>query len=287
MLQKTLKELFPSWEALRDRYREVVLFVVGLMKDPRPLVQYVYEMQLEHYLDEMRSGGDDGLPSIDADLLKSLHAASTVRLFDDPLHNKYINYHGFDGYDDSTPVYFPSRLYQFWDMGREVELENHHTQGEEIPPCAMNIEQPDEAASDSLLLICREISTHQGASDLYMVNGTYYSLDIPKLTNLRSLYLYMCSFPDSFLENLLRQLFDCGDSLQKLEVWRIDLRPYERLVDELLEDLVAHHEAGLAQRKLHLELVGFVADPTNFSWKFKEKWMNRCQRIHSIDCDID
>ena len=40
------------------------------MKDPRPLVQYVYEMQLEHYLDEMRSSGDDGLPSIDADLLE-------------------------------------------------------------------------------------------------------------------------------------------------------------------------------------------------------------------------
>ena len=263
--------------------------MAGLMKDSRPLVQYVYEMQLEHYLDEMRFSGDDGLPSIDADLLKSLHAESSVRLFDHPLHNKYINYydHNPDTGDptDTTSVYYPSRLYHFWGMGDEVELENHHTQGEEIPPCAMHIYQPYE--TDTLLSICRKISIHQAVSDLYMVNGTYYSLDIPKLTNLRSLYLYIFEFPDGFLDNLLRQLFGCGDSLQKLEVWRIDLRPYESLVDELLEDLVAHHEAGLAQRKLYLELVGFVAEPTNFSWKFKEKWMNRCQRIHSIDCDID
>ena len=271
---------------MRDRYREVVIFVAGLMKDSRPLVQYVYEMQLEHYLDEMRFSGYDGLPSIDADLLKSLHAESTVRLFDDPLHNKYINYynHGFDNYDDSTPVYYPSRLYHFWEIGHKVELENHHTQGEEIPPCAMHIYQPYE--TDTLLSICRKISIHQAVSDLYMLNGTYYSLDIPKLTNLRSLYLYMCEFPDGFLENLFRQLFGCGDSLQKLEVWRINLRPYESLLDELLEDLVAHHEGGLAQRKLYLELVGFVADPTNFSWKFKEKWMNRCRCIHSIYCHI-
>ena len=90
MFQETLKELFPSWEAVRTRYREVVLFVAGLMKDSRPLVQFVYEMQVEDYLNEMRSGGR---PSIDADLFKSLHAESSARLVDHPLHNKYINYY--------------------------------------------------------------------------------------------------------------------------------------------------------------------------------------------------
>ena len=63
-----LKELFPSWEAVQ-RYKEVVIFVVGLMKDPRPLVQHVYEMQVEDYLNNITSGNR---PSIDADLLKSL-----------------------------------------------------------------------------------------------------------------------------------------------------------------------------------------------------------------------
>ena len=54
----------------------------------------------------------------------------------------------------------------------------------------------------------REISRHQAVSDLYMVNGTYYSLDIPKLTNLRSLYLYMCSvsrwFPRESFPSVIR-----------------------------------------------------------------------------------
>ena len=34
LLQEMLKELFPSWEAVQ-RYKEVVIFVVGLMKDSR------------------------------------------------------------------------------------------------------------------------------------------------------------------------------------------------------------------------------------------------------------
>ena len=59
------------------------------MKDPRPLVQHVYEMQVEDYLNTMRTGFCH--PSIDADLFKSLQAESSVRLFDHPLHNKYIN----------------------------------------------------------------------------------------------------------------------------------------------------------------------------------------------------
>ena len=57
------------------------------MKDPEPLVQHLYEMQVEDYLNEMRTG--DG-PSIDTDLFRSLHTESSVRLVDHPLHNKYI-----------------------------------------------------------------------------------------------------------------------------------------------------------------------------------------------------
>ena len=71
VFQETLKELFPSREVLRFRYRQVVIFVAGLMKDSRPLVQHVYEMQVEDYLDEMRTGDN---PYIDVDLFKWLHA---------------------------------------------------------------------------------------------------------------------------------------------------------------------------------------------------------------------
>ena len=60
------------------------------MKDCRPLVQHVYEMLVEYYLNGMRAGGMV-VPSIDRNLFWSLHAESSVRLVDHPLHKKYIN----------------------------------------------------------------------------------------------------------------------------------------------------------------------------------------------------
>ena len=282
MFQETLKELFPSWKAVRYRYREVVLFVAGLMKDSRPLVQFVYEMQVEDYLNEMRTGG---LPSIDADLLKSLQAESLVRLVDHPLHNKYINY--CEGRD--TTVYYPSRLYHFKWMRREVVLEDHLIQGEEIPPCAMWIDRPDEAVSDALLSICSQISTHQPVTYLVMGQVTCNSLEAPRLIKPGTVYLYRCKFPEDFMQNLLRQLIEChcGETLQQLRLWYMDLRPFQSLLDELLEDLVAHHEAGLAQRKLKLYLVGDKdIRPNNLSEEFVKKWRNRCEKVDSIVCDI-
>ena len=66
----------------------------------------------------------------------------------------------------------------------------------------------------------------------------------------------------------------------------MDLGPFESLLDELLEDLVAHHEAGLAQRKLLLRLLGYTR-PTNLSQEFVEKWGKRCKKVDSIYCEID
>ena len=65
----------------------------------------------------------------------------------------------------------------------------------------------------------------------------------------------------------------------------MNLEPFKSLLDELLDDLVAHHqrkrEAGLAQRKLELILKGL-----DLSWEFKKKWENRCEKVDSIDCRI-
>ena len=280
--------------AVRTRYREVVLFATGQMKDSRPLVQHIYEMLVEHYLNHIRTSGD---PYIKADLFRSLHSESTVRLFDDPLHNKYINYYDHDedtGDPDITSVYFLSQVYRFQCMRHEVVLEKHLTQGEEIPPCAMriNLDQTDEAVRDSLLSICSEIFTHQPVTDLWMWGVTCNSLEAPRLTKPVSVDLSDCKFSDVFIK-LFRQLIEChcGESLQKLDLYAINLSPFEPLLDELLEDLVAHHqrkrEAGLAQRKLVLRLWGDKEDPTNLSSRFVEKWQNRCEKVDSIDCMID
>ena len=283
--------MFPSWLDVRYRYREVVKFVVGLMKDSRPLVQHVYEMQVEDYLNKMRNSDD--IPTIDPDLFKLLHAESRVPLFDHPLHNKYINYYDHEwGEPDTTPIYCPSRIYRFWDMRHEVELENHLEEGEEIPPCAMFIGVIHEALSDSLLLTCSEISKHQVVTDLrlWQVTCNNHTLQMLRLTNIKSLFLLECDLPDSHIRNFLHQLFGCGESLQGLELRYMNLAPFESLLDELLEDLVAHHQrkrkAVLAQRKLLLSLMGSRLSPTNLCEEFVEKWRNRCEKVDSIDCEI-
>ena len=295
--------MFPSWKAVR-RYREVVIFVVGLMKDPRPLLQHIYEMQVEVYLYEMRTGIP---PSIDTDLLKSFHVESTVRLVDDPLHNKYINFyhHGRDdiwsGSRDVTHVCYPSRLYELNCMKEGVELKKHLTEGEEIPPCTMFIRLPNKAVRDSLLSICSEIWEHQAVTDLNMDQVTCSSLEAPRLLNPVIVSIRRCKLPDDFMENLLHQLKGSGDSLQELQLWEMNLAPFESLLDELLEDLVAHHqrkrEAGLAQKKrqvglaqwkLKLLLIGgkFSHQTPNLSDEFVEKWRNRCREVGSINCRI-
>ena len=295
MFQETLKENFPSWEDVQ-RYREVVVFVAGLMKDPRPLVQYLYEMQIEVYLNEMRT---DGITSIDNNLLKSLHAESTVKVFDDPLHNKYINYynHWWDDYmnrpRDKTNIYYPSKLYFFQSICHKVVLENHAKTATEIPPCAVFIYDPDETVMDSLLSTCSEIFKHQEVTDLLMEHVTCNSLEAPRLINPVTVHLDGCKLPDDFMEKFLHDLKGCGESLQLLKLDMMNLEPFESLLDELLEDLVAHHqrkrEAGLAQRKLELWLTGDEdeeEDPTNLSDEFMEKWRNRCDVVESIDCTI-
>ena len=246
------------------------------MKDSRPLVQHVYEMQVE------RRG------PIDADLLKSLQAESSVRLVDHPLHNKNNNYYDhLRGDLDTTPVYFPSRLYDFNFMKHGVVLENHLIEGEEIPPCVMYISEPDEAVRDSLLSICSQIFTHQPVTDLWMIGVTCNSLEAPALTKPVTVFLSQFQFHNDFLEKLLHQLIEChcGETLQRLWLSEMDLAPFESLLDELLEDLVAHQEAGLAQRELELRLKA-DDNPTKLSKEFVEKWRNQCKKVDSIDCLI-
>ena len=108
----------------------------------------------------------------------------------------------------------------------------------------------------------------------------------PRLIKPVSVHLRDCNLPDDFVEKILRQLFGCGESLQHLGLFNMDLKPFESLIDELLEDLVAHHEAGLVQRKLRLLLLGIKDDSTDLSSRFMEKWRKRCEKVDSIDCYI-
>ena len=267
----------------------MIIFCAGLMKDPRPLINYMYEMQIGDYFSRM---GDSGVyPSIDANLFKSLFTES--QLPDHPLHNQYVNYYHHEDDErkkrpcDITPIYFPSRVYHFERMKEAVVLENHLSAAAQIPNFAMYIGYPRKAAT-TLLQTCSEIFTQQGATHLTMVDVTCHhsTLETLKFTNPQSLWLRFCNLPNNFVRSLLNQLFGSGDSLQRLWMDWMDLSPFESLLNELLEDLVAHHKTQKGQRKLNLELEGFTAYPTNLSKLFIQKWRERCRGVESIDCWI-
>ena len=274
---------------MNTKHREVVIFTSGLMKDARPLVEYVYEMWIEEvYLSERK------LSSTDEDLFKSLF--TEAQLPGHHLHNQYVNI--YNHYEDDykkrphdTKIYFPSRVYHFEDMREEaVVLENHLSAATQTPNCAMTIWDPREATTRDVLLVCSEIIKQQPVTDLRMVGVTccYSSLTAPRMINPQALYLWSCDLPSNFVENLIQQLKGSGDSLQMLMLYNMDLSPYESLLDELLENLVAHHEAHKGQRELYLRLWGdkYSNKPTNLSEGFKVKWRKRCEGVESINCRI-
>ena len=147
----------------------------------------------------------------------------------------------------------------------------------------MLIHGPREAARD-MLLVCSEIFKQQPvtALDMYWVTCHDSSLTAPRMINPQVLVLALCNLPSNFVENLIEQLKGSGDSLQRLWLLFMDLSPYESLLDELLENLVAHHESHKGQRKLKLKLVY----GTNLSEGFKVKWKKRCEGVESIHCEI-
>ena len=283
-----LRELVPTWKAVK-RYREVIIFTVGRMKNPTPLIDHTYQMQIEDYLSKMRTGR---YPSIDPDLFKSFYTETTVELPDYPLHNSCINFYDHEEDDlrrrprDVTKIYFPSRVYHFFVMKEAVVLENHLSVATQTPSCAMYILGPREATRD-LLQICSEIFNQQPVTALRMHGVTCddSSVTAPRMNNPQYLRLRSCNLPSNFVANLFQQLKGSRDSLQVLELYGMDLSPCESLLDELLEDLVAHHETHKGRRELKLKLEGYNR-LTNLSEGFRKKWLERCRGVESINCDI-
>ena len=249
-----------------------MIFTVGLMKDPRPLVDHCYEIQIEDYVNGMSTGSLHPL-SIDADLFKSLHTESTLELPGDPLHNKYINYYKYrDEREEKRP--FSSRLYVFNYMQEGVVLRDRLPEATQIPECTMYVCYPDEVAVSNILQTVCNISNYQRVTNLFM-----YDIDCTNLTaaeapilstNTQTLVLYSCDLHESYLRNMLRQLFHCSDTLHVLKLEYTNLRPVEEDLDELLEYLVSNNDR--AEKSLML-----ILGDCNMSDKFKRKWKQRCK----------
>ena len=172
--QEKLKELFPSWKTMK-RHQEVLSFAVGLMKNPEPLVQYIYKM----YLNEIRNGS----VSINKSLFNSLYTESKVPIPDYPMHNKYLNYFT---YDDTTPLKTPSEWYVFEAMNEDIQFNiDYSKHSVELPECILNITRPRRRVISSLLTACQQISRHQPITNLFLEKVGCLDRPVPDVLLLR------------------------------------------------------------------------------------------------------
>ena len=232
-LQESLELLLPSWNDIKD-HREAVLFAVGLMSDPTPLVDHVYQMKIDEKLAEMRKENDFFTSEYYDDLLKSLYAESKIQLPGHPLHNQHINYYDHLHDDiDNRPIYFPSKIYQFQNIKNDIVLgiEQREQEGE-LPECALIINFVNLKKAQSLLSNCQVIMKNQAINNLFMQNVEHtdfpqtFAFNISKYIQL--LTLERCDFPSQTLNHLMEQINECS-TLRKIDLQYTTLRSVSSL----------------------------------------------------------
>ena len=205
-----------------EKYREVIIFTTGLVKDPRPLLDYIYDMKIDDYLDCMR--GRDRFPKIQEDLFKTLYAESVGPLPGHPLHNRYINYYQHVPVvdKDTTPVHTASKLYEFSGIKKQIPWDMEYTGHEsEVQECAMSIQHPVAAVTKNLLSISRVISKYHPLTDLCLNRVVCDQLTEPDVFNLsenaQSVKLSYCKLPYEVLSHMMQQMSKCKQ-LRKLDM---------------------------------------------------------------------
>ena len=210
--QETLKEFFPSWEHIKLQ-EEVIVFTCGLMKDPIPLVNHVYQTYLERicnlfYLSGIQRDDETEMrliaqgKKIDAEnLFNTLYTESRIPLFGQPHYNQFVCMNANQGGEIDTP----SRIYGFLEMSKDdVPLSKFTKQdgSEDAPECMLCIHKPDAAALKSLLSTCCEISKRQPVTHLSIRDVTCEDLtpaEAPALSrNIQAICVLNCDLPTSF-----------------------------------------------------------------------------------------
>ena len=306
-MQDTLKQLFRSWLQV-TKNEAVVLFMVGLMENPKPLVNHIYDIFVDTELARLRSSLWDeeaeklemeletlGKNPQDLTLFKSLFFESTVSMSMDVYHNQFVNiYQHMNDDENDRPrdikdVQVPSRLYLFSFIQESINgISLNPRSNEEIPECAVVILQPLPYVTKSLFALCHQISECQSVTDLYMLNVISNDLTASETPifsrQAKSLWLWECKLPPPFVRDILRQLSSCV-TLQMLWLRDINLSSVEEDLGNLLQNLVSHHER-LADATHHQERLELVLDRNSLSYEFKKKWRLSCKRISSIKYQI-
>ena len=285
-----LNEIFPSfYDAMAKQ--DVLALVVGLSKDPRPIVKHVHELYNEMYVGDLRFRNmdkelmkklqDQGKKPDDPFLFISLYGESTLELAGSWNHNEHSNmFNHFDQvyntFKGRGPVFFPSKMYMFdkpnEDINGEIEQreQERHT---EMPECAMVIMRLEATMIKNVLSLCRKISEQQTVTDFLMdgVKGEFLSeAEAPNLRrHIQSVSVTNSQLSAPFMRNILHQLLDCS-ALKTLDLQGTDLREIESDLDKLLEKLSGH----CLKQKRELRL---IVTMSMVSTKFCKKWAYRCE----------
>ena len=159
---------------------------------------------------------------------------------------------------------------------------------QKIPDCAIRVYRPYPGFQHNVLTVCEQICRKQNLIDLclsglYLKDETVFKMS----RNTQSVVLVDCGFDVDFLRDLLRQLSDCT-KLQKLFLGCYSLRRVEKELDEVLENLVAHHEREIAEhdkkgQQMRLKII--CGD--DVSQDFKNKWELRCRKLKAHFSVVD
>ena len=290
--QETLQEFFPSWEQIKVQ-EEVIVFTCGLMKDPTPLVDHVYETYVEMaYSDISPSGLSSNVETRrqlqaqgkhigDTNLFNILYTESRVPLFGHAYNNQFVYIN--ETHKRDREINTPSKLYAFVDVSEDdvpVAKFAEQDRGEELPECVLWVSEPDAVAIKNLFSTCCEISTHQPVTHLVIDEVTckdFTSVEAPALSrNFQAMCVVDSELPTSFWKSILHQLID-NVNLQSLWFENTNLHQLEEDLDELFEHLNSH--TGLTNHQVEV-----VLRENNFSEQFVKKWN---QASSGISCKFD
>ena len=186
------------------QHRQVVLLICGLMSDPTPIIHLVYEQWIS-----------DGQKSAGKSLIEGMFREAGLPVPKNYLHNRWINYydHSEGLIKDTSPVYVPSRWYQFHQMQAKVPCKIQHGDTD-VPECTISIIEPHVTVTKDLLSICHRICQHQAVRNLYMIDVTCENLPESHVftisKNTESLQINFCELPTETLCHLMQQINRCS-----------------------------------------------------------------------------
>ena len=215
------------------RLEEVLLFTTGLMTDPTPLVNHVYQL----YYDRMTKMSLAGRYDSDiADKLKregkyinnikvyeTLYKESTIQLPGTALHNQHINFYSES---DVSPTYLPSKQFVFRSPKTNTIftiLDQKKKQFQrEVPDSVILSTHTDDEFANSLLNTIRRISQMQPIGHLVISDIKSKDIENVEVFNMskkvQSIHLFNCVLPGLTLDHLLQQI------ATSLTLTRINLR---------------------------------------------------------------